>query len=136
MAAPPPPPGRGGMSLYANLLNTDSGASISRDPVLFKDGEANDTPAKKAIDPALRFQPIRRPQIKQTPNTLADWAATNDDDEYLYTAANANRQRGGRRSKKKKGNNKGEAPTDWDELYDPARPTNVEEYLRSEERWE
>jgi hypothetical protein len=24
--------------------------------------------------------------------------------------------------------------TDWDELYDPARPTNVEEYLRSEER--
>jgi hypothetical protein len=26
------------------------------------------------------------------------------------------------------------AETDWDELYDPARPTNVEEYLGSEER--
>lgn len=26
------------------------------------------------------------------------------------------------------------AETDWDELYDPSRPTNVEEYLRSDER--
>ena len=26
------------------------------------------------------------------------------------------------------------AETDWDELYDPSRPTNVEEYLKSDER--
>jgi hypothetical protein len=51
MAAPPSqPPARGGMSLYANLLETDSSASISRDPVLFKD-DKEDAPAKKAIDP-------------------------------------------------------------------------------------
>jgi splicing factor 45 len=175
------------MSLYANLLDTDSSASISRDPVLFKDAN-DDAPAKKSTDPgapilcsmsglcltivlALRFQPIRRPQLKAPTkpkpafpkagipstatataaptvtattsttvpvpgrSTLADWAAT-EEDEYLYYGAGEKRQRGGRRNKKKK---KREADdnlreTDWDELYDPARPTNVEEYLRSGER--
>lgn len=55
MAAPPPqPPPRGGMSLYANLLDSgDGSASISRDPVLFKDETKGDTPAKKAIDPGM-----------------------------------------------------------------------------------
>lgn len=116
---------------------------------------------------ALRFQPIRRPQAKQTKaktggfpkaaaapsgagataappaatvapatqqpkSTLADWAAT-EDDEYLYGAAEK-RQRGGRRKKKKKFTNEQPMETDWNELYDPARPTNVEEYLRSDER--
>ncbi|KAH6627156.1 hypothetical protein B0J18DRAFT_456231 [Chaetomium sp. MPI-SDFR-AT-0129] len=186
MAAPPPqPPARSGMSLYANLLDADGSASISRDPVRFKD-DKSDVPARKAIDPALRFQPIRRPQltkpsakpkpafpkppsaasipstgtgtttsippapppptddpppapIPQPRATLADWAADDDNDYAAATAANAaeKRQRGGRRNKNKK-NRKSEGgyarETDWDELYDPARPTNVEEYLRSEER--
>jgi hypothetical protein len=57
MAGPPSqPPARGGMSLYANLLDTDGSASISRDPVLFKD-DKDDTSAKKAIDPGI-FEPI------------------------------------------------------------------------------
>ncbi|KAH6840662.1 hypothetical protein B0I37DRAFT_438010 [Chaetomium sp. MPI-CAGE-AT-0009] len=174
MAAPPPqPPSRGGMSLYANLLDTDSSASIARDPVLFKN-EQDHAPAKKAIDPALRFQPIRRPQVNKpstkpkpafpkappgipstttttttttttapppapapAPNrsTIADWAATEDDD-YLYQGGGGGggRQRGGRRKKKNKKEDAAPRETDWDELYDPARPTNVEEYLRSEER--
>ncbi|KOS21454.1 DNA-damage-repair/toleration protein [Escovopsis weberi] len=42
------------------------------------------------------------------------------------------RQRGGRKKKKKKHPEHFE--TDWDELYDPTRPTNVEEYLRSDEK--
>jgi len=120
----------------------------------------------------LRFQPVRRPQLKQPSkpkpsfpkvppgpgqpatststsggnrtssavstglappprSTLADWAAT-EDDEYFY-AEGEKRQRGGRRKKRKKADN-APAETDWDELYDPSRPTNVEEYLRSEER--
>ncbi|KAK0652994.1 hypothetical protein B0T16DRAFT_388155 [Cercophora newfieldiana] len=170
-----PPPARGGMSLYANLLdsNNDGSASISREPVRFKQEESGESALKKPIDPALRFQPIRRPQVKQpnkakpafpkalappttaaatatTPtttssgdgstaaataaqqrNTLADWAATGDE-EYLY-GGGEKRQRGGRRKKRKKLDDT-PAETDWDELYDPARPTNVEEYLRSEER--
>ncbi|KAK3942239.1 hypothetical protein QBC46DRAFT_380370 [Diplogelasinospora grovesii] len=166
MATPNQPP-RGGLSLYANLLNepstNDSSATISRGPVSY-----DDTPAKKSgIDPAaLRFQPIRRPQVKQAHNkpkapgrpkvtsatvpaaagaagtppaqparsTLADWQAT-EDDEYLYgTGDKQRRERGGRRKKKKKRMDDEPLETDWDELYDPARPTNVEEYLRSEER--
>jgi len=40
------------MSLYANLLETasDSSASISREPVLFKQDESGDNGSKKAID--------------------------------------------------------------------------------------
>ncbi|KAI1494965.1 hypothetical protein F5X96DRAFT_613961 [Biscogniauxia mediterranea] len=64
-------------------------------------------------------------------STLAEWAAT-EEDEYVY-GMGEKRARGGRRKKKKKFD---VAPmeTDWDEIYDPSRPTNVEEYLRSEER--
>ncbi|KAK0755006.1 hypothetical protein B0T18DRAFT_400478 [Schizothecium vesticola] len=158
MSAPPPPP-RGGMSLYANLLESDNSASISRDPVVFTKEE--NAPAKKHIDPALRFQPIRRPQLKQpnkpkpaafpkaiptTPNTstdapkpaparatLADWAAVDDDNDYHYEKKKL--QRGGRKKKRKKADSTEQhAETNWDDIYDPARPTNVDEYLHSDER--
>ncbi|KAI1454504.1 hypothetical protein F4805DRAFT_460705 [Annulohypoxylon moriforme] len=119
--------------------------------------------SKKPIDSALRFQPhpqIRRPQqktqkpkasfpkvppapptapdvagsgIAQAPSKsrLADWAPT-EEDEYMY-GLGEKRARGGRKKKKKK---EREVPveTDWDEIYDPSRPTNVVEYLRSDER--
>jgi len=64
-------------------------------------------------------------------STIADWAA-NEEDEYLY-GTGEKRARGGRKKKKKRA----EAlpvETDWDEIYDPSRPTNVDEYLRSDER--
>ncbi|TGJ82088.1 hypothetical protein E0Z10_g6666 [Xylaria hypoxylon] len=168
MAADPPPP-RGGLSLYANLLEPESNApgSISRAPVVsqeaiyaVKEQEAS----KKPVGSALRFQPlqqIRRPQQKTqkpkaafpkvlpTPTTvveakgpsavsaapvkssLADWAA-NEEDEYMY-GTGEKRPRGGRR-KKKKTFEAAPMETDWDEMYDPSRPTNVDEYLRSDER--
>ena len=61
---------------------------------------------------------------------LADWAAT-EDDEWRY-GTGEKRQRGGRKKKK----NRQDVPvqTNWDDLYDPARPTNIEEYLRSDEK--
>lgn len=63
--------------------------------------------------------------------TLADWAVT-EEDEWRY-GLGEKRQRGGR--KKKKGRRHGDQlETDWDEIYDPTKPTNVEEYLRSDER--
>ncbi|KAI1140427.1 hypothetical protein F5Y05DRAFT_378406 [Hypoxylon sp. FL0543] len=118
---------------------------------------------KKPLDSALRFQPhpqIRRPQPKtqkpkasfpkppaapptvsnvpgvataQAPakSRLADWAPT-EEDEYMY-GTGEKRARGGRRKKKKKVEEI-PAETDWDEIYDPSRPTNVDEYLRSDER--
>lgn len=159
-APPPPPPPRGGLSLYENLLDPkDSSATISSAPILYNQTEPTEAEvAKKAVDPALRFQPIRRPQINkpvkakptfpkavpkpppaataaaqvapaQQKGTLADWAAT-EDDEWLYNTAEK-RQRGGRKKKKKK---HVQAETDWNEIYDPTRPTNIEEYLRSDEK--
>ncbi|KAK3681454.1 hypothetical protein B0T22DRAFT_308561 [Podospora appendiculata] len=160
----PPPPARGGLSLYANLLETSNSTPTSEQSTQFQpEGSAQDAPARRPIDPALRFQPIRRPQVKQ-PNkpkpsfpkappatsagavvpapqqrsTLADWTAT-EDDEFAFNGgggggggAGGKRQRGGRRKKKKVDD--GPVETNWDELYDPSRPTNVEEYLHSEER--
>ncbi|KAH0435872.1 G-patch domain-containing protein [Colletotrichum camelliae] len=180
MAAPPPPPppARGGLSLYANLLDPaadSSSATISSAPVRYNQdassGDAKDeTAAKKLIDPSLRFQPIRRPQVKsskpakptfpkQIPGaapssttatstaatatgapapppktTLADWTATTEDDDFRYGGPpDRSHQRGGRRKKKKK-NHDQYAQTNWDDIYDPSKPTNVEEYLRSDER--
>ncbi|KAK1633869.1 hypothetical protein BDP81DRAFT_62306 [Colletotrichum phormii] len=70
-------------------------------------------------------------------STLADWAVT-EEDAWRYSAnagsGAGSHQRGGRRKKKKKGNNDQPAETNWDDIYDPTKPTNVEEYLRSDER--
>ncbi|KIL96439.1 dna-damage repair protein [Fusarium avenaceum] len=172
---PPPPPPPGGLSLYENLLDpndsSSASATISSAPVLYNqsDNASAETTIKKVIDPALRFQPIRRPQVKQakpkptfpkvtlpkqtvatttttaptsadaavpapTPaqakTTLADWAAT-EEDEWMYGAVEK-RQRGGRKKKKKR--HEEEFETNWDDIYDPTRPTNVEEYLHSDEK--
>lgn len=168
------PPPRGGLSLYDNLTDPNDpaasssssgpGATISSAPVLYNqnDGTPIDPGSKKPVDPALRFQPIRRPQPKQahktakppsapkpaatptqvpsqtanapsappTKTSLADWAAA-EEDEWRY-GTGEKRQRGGRRRKKKKQDEHVE--TDWNELYDPARPTNIEEYLASDEK--
>lgn len=167
----PPPPARPGFSLYDNLLdpNDASSATISSAPVLYNQGDTASTDpsaSKKPIDPALRFQPIRRPQARQTkpkssfpkaipkstaaaapptaaaaPQTgaappkskLADWAAT-EEDEWMY-GVGEKRPRGGRKQKKKgKGREQEQAETNWEELYDPLKPTNVDEYLKSNER--
>ncbi|KAK6189365.1 hypothetical protein LQW54_013342 [Pestalotiopsis sp. IQ-011] len=176
MSGPPPPkPGSGGLSLYADLLDPpgDSSASISRGPQLSQQAldavkEQEAAVAAKKQDAALRFQPIqniRRPQQKtQKPkaafpkaaaapgagsatasgnaavattgapapapvkSSLADWTNTEEDD-FMYEDR---RPRGNNKKKQKKHN----APveTDWNEIYDPSRPTNVDEYLRSDER--
>ena len=70
--------------------------------------------------------------------TLADWAATNneDDDNVNGFYQGEKRQRGGRK-KRKKGNKGGEfrqVVQDWDDIYDPTRPNNYEEYLNSDEK--
>ncbi|KAM0524046.1 hypothetical protein ACHAPE_001301 [Trichoderma viride] len=175
MAAPPPR----GLSLYDNLLDPNdppASATISSAPVTYKQGgaAADDQAPKKAINAALQFQPIRRPQVKQPKaksafpkaipkpttdpvtttaatatatgngtgtgtgapqsvphqSTLADWVAT-EEDEWMY-GVGEKRQRGGRKKKKRKQDEQFE--TDWDEMYDPSRPTNVDEFLKSDEK--
>lgn len=80
-----------------------------------------------SADPSAASAPVQQPPRSK----LADWAAT-EDDEYAYGLGK--RHRGGRKAKKKNNRDDTDRETDWDELYDPARPTNVEEYLRSDER--
>lgn len=113
------------------------------------------------IPAALRFQPTKRPQLasqKQKPkptlpksvpavaaagadapssgtaapavkSSLADWA--DDDDDAFY--AGEKRQRGGRK-KRKKNRDVREFVQDWDDIYDPSRPNNYEEYKHSDEQ--
>jgi splicing factor 45 len=68
---------------------------------------------------------------QQPKTTIADWTAEGDEDEYYFGAQQ--RQRGGRKRRKK---NKEQAPVaqDWDDIYDPSRPNNYEEYKHSDER--
>lgn len=164
-APPPPPPPKPAFSLYGNLVDPNEPApaapTISSAPVRYNQDDA--PTAKKPMDAALRFQPVRRPQVKQakpkpmipktipsvsasssatapTPGTapaaaatskLADWAPT-EEDEWRYGTGEKH-QRGGRKNKKKKLEQQ-DNQTNWDELYDPSRPTNVEEYLHSDEK--
>lgn len=64
--------------------------------------------------------------------SLADWAATEDDDvNGFYTGPK--RQRGGRK-KRKKNRETQEMMQNWDDIYDPSRPNNYEEYKHSDEQ--
>ncbi|KAJ5570502.1 uncharacterized protein N7459_009932 [Penicillium hispanicum] len=126
------------------------------------DAQSDESEAKKQqqLNPAsLRFQPTKRPQLSNqkpkpkptlpkaalppgpgqasapaaTPakSTLADWAATEDDDFGYYMGEK--RQRGGRK-KRKKNREPQEAIQNWDDIYDPSRPNNYEEYRHSDEK--
>lgn len=64
--------------------------------------------------------------------TLADWTADDDDDVNGFYAGEK-RQRGGRKKRKK--NREAETYVqNWDDIYDPSRPNNYEEYRHSDEK--
>ncbi|CAL5873892.1 uncharacterized protein PFLUO_LOCUS8175 [Penicillium psychrofluorescens] len=126
------------------------------------DAQSDESAAKKQqVNAAsLRFQPTRRPQLaaqkpkpkpsipkiapssatqNPTPapaappkSTLADWAGTEDDD-YSGHYVGEKRQRGGRK-KRKKNREAHAAAQNWDDIYDPSRPNNYEEYRHSDEK--
>lgn len=65
--------------------------------------------------------------------TLADWTATASDDEDAGNFYAEKRQRGGRKKRKKNKENT-LVTQNWDDIYDPSRPNNYEEYKHSEEK--
>ncbi|RKF82870.1 putative g-patch dna repair protein [Golovinomyces cichoracearum] len=68
-------------------------------------------------------------QAKIVKTSLADWTTDRDEDVFYGTEK---RQRGGR--KKKKRNKEDIVIQDWDDIYDPNRPNNFEEYKNSDEK--
>lgn len=74
-------------------------------------------------------QPSANQASVPTKSTLADWTAA-DDDDYEYTREK--RQRGGRKKRKK--NFETQVAQNWDDIYDPSRPTNYAEYRHSDEK--
>ena len=64
--------------------------------------------------------------------SIEQWKATiSEDEEATFFAGK--RQRGGRK-KRKKNKDTVEVTQDWDDIYDPTRPNNYEEYKHSEEK--
>ncbi|MCJ1298612.1 hypothetical protein MMC08_001402 [Hypocenomyce scalaris] len=71
-----------------------------------------------------------RPAIK---HSLADWTATGDNDDVNGFYGGEKRQRGGRK-KRKKNKDESHVAQNWDDIYDPSRPNNYEEYKHSDEK--
>ena len=74
--------------------------------------------------------------VEQRPaprTTIADWTGDGDEDDVNGFFGGEKRQRGGRKKRKK---NKEETPAtqNWDDIYDPSRPNNYEEYKNSDEK--
>ncbi|KEF56438.1 uncharacterized protein A1O9_08019 [Exophiala aquamarina CBS 119918] len=176
---PAQPPPRGGLSLYANLLdpkNATAPGTISSAPVSYNRSPEQDEAVKKqqALAASLRFQPTKRPQITAqkakakaiaskfapppassssiTPatssitatttstitvapkNTLADWIATASDDEDVNNFYQGEKRQRGGRKKRKKNKEAAVLTQHWDDIYDPSRPNNYDEYKHSEEK--
>ncbi|EPE05668.1 g-patch dna repair protein [Ophiostoma piceae UAMH 11346] len=108
---------------------------------------ATAVPTTTSSLPSIAFAP------PSNRTTLADWTKggdgddDDDDDGDAYQGGSGIgssnqkwQQRGGRKRKKKRHEDKhgmgrgADAYVDWDELYDPTRPTILEAYLHSDER--
>ena len=82
--------------------------------------------------PPAEDSPNPEPPKPQPKSTLADWTAGDDDDVNGFFGAEK-RQRGGRK-KRKKNKEEEQVVQNWDDIYDPSRPNNYEEYKNSDER--
>ena len=65
--------------------------------------------------------------------TLADWTADAEDNDVNGFYGGEKRQRGGRK-KRKKNIEKSQTPQNWDDIYDPSRPNNYDDYKHSDEK--
>jgi splicing factor 45 len=83
-------------------------------------------PTASSEEPSTIARPPPPPKT-----TLADWTNEADEDEYGFVGEK--RQRGGRK-KRKKNKEEMHVTQNWDDIYDPSRPNNYEEYRHSDER--
>ena len=71
-----------------------------------------------------------RPSAK---TTLADWTTEGEENDVNGFYGGEKRQRGGRK-KRKKNKEESHIPQNWDDIYDPSRPNNYEDYKHSDEK--
>lgn len=76
---------------------------------------------------------ISAAQTSAPKTTIADWTATASDDEDVNNFYTEKRRNGGRKKRKKNREAVG-LPQNWDDIYDPTRPNNYEEYKRGDEK--
>lgn len=101
-----------------------SKSSTSRPPAA-----APSTPLADVV-PSEPASVTARPSAK---TKLADWTAEGEDNDVNGFYGAEKRQRGGRK-KRKKNKEEFHVPQNWDDIYDPSRPNNYEDYKRSDER--
>lgn len=82
------------------------------------------------LSPNEASNPTIRPSAK---TTLADWTADGEDDDVNGSFRGEKRQRGGRK-KRRKNKEESHVPQNWDDIYDPSRPNNYEDYKHSDEK--
>lgn len=64
--------------------------------------------------------------------TLADWTAEGEENDVNGFYGGEKRQRGGRK-KRRKNKEMQHISQNWDDIYDPSRPNNYEDYKHSDE---
>ena len=64
---------------------------------------------------------------------MSQWTSIGEDEDVNGFYAGEKRQRGGRK-KRKKNKEESAVPQNWDDIYDPSRPNNFEEYKHSDEK--
>lgn len=90
-------------------------------------------PPPPEIDSSVPDQPAA-PQLVPTKTTIADWATTASDDENVNEFFGGEKRPRGGRKKRKKNRATEELVQNWDDVYDPSRPNNYEDYKNSEEK--
>ena len=88
-----------------------------------------------ATPPAVANPPESQNTTARAPpkTTLADWTAEADENDVNGFYGGEKRQRGGRK-KRKKNKEESHVPQNWDDIYDPSRPNNYEDYKNSDEK--
>jgi len=90
-------------------------------------------PPPLEAQPAVPDQPAA-PQPAPTKTTIADWTTTASDDENVNEFFGGEKRPRGGRKKRKKNRAAEELVQNWDDVYDPSRPNNYEDYKNSEEK--
>lgn len=99
-------------------------------------GTSSPDPAIAKTSVAPQSTQASHPSIVKS--SIADWTGTNDDDDDVngfYGGGGEKRQRGGRKKRKKNHQEERVVVQNWDDIYDPSRPNNYEDYKHSDEKW-